>query len=396
MEVNQGSDNNDKYAGFGRRILAYWVDFLILFPIGLTIQQMFGANPFAMFQYETLEQLQKAQQSGTNTVPTLISLAIGLAYFLIMWVNYDGATPGKRLMAIKIVKSDGSKMTYPAAFLRYIGYFVSAFVFCLGYLWMIWDKKKQAWHDKIAGTVVVKTDAQPKTFLALILAFIAILLISGYFGAAMYKGFQLGLKEVGKTGGPKVQQSINQVEKDVPTGNLHWDKSQELFQQLRAANEKEDIAKIKQLSAQIVEELKKVLEEQPNNARVWVELGHAYTWVSLLDPKLAAEEGLAAYKKAEELDPTNPIYVDYVADQLILMERYEEAVLQLQKSERLYPKGSGFTNLRLARAYKGLKIYDQSREHYQKAIELFTQQNTNGQYDDEILQARKEMTALPQ
>lgn len=195
MESNQ--NNSDKYAGFGRRILAYWVDFLILFPIGLTIQQMFGANPFAMFQYETLEQLQKAQQSGTNTIPTLISLAIGLAYFLIMWVNYDGATPGKRLMAIKIVKSDGSKLSYPAAFLRYIGYFVSAFVFGLGYLWMIWDKKKQAWHDKIAGTVVVKTDEQPKTFLALILALIAILLITGYFSAAMYKGFQLGLKQAG-------------------------------------------------------------------------------------------------------------------------------------------------------------------------------------------------------
>lgn len=197
MEDKGSTNNQNEYAGFGRRILAYWVDFLILFPVGLTIQQILGANPFAMFQYETLEQLQKAQQSGTNTIPTLISLAIGLAYFLIMWVNYDGATPGKRLMAIKIIRSDGSKLSYPSAFLRYIGYFVSAFVFGLGYLWMIWDKKKQAWHDKIAGTVVVKTDAQPKTFLALILAFIAILLISGYFGAAMYKGFQLGLKQAG-------------------------------------------------------------------------------------------------------------------------------------------------------------------------------------------------------
>lgn len=194
MESNQNT-NNDKYAGFGRRILAYWVDFLILLPIGLTIQQMLGENPFAMFQYETLEQLRQAQQSGTNTILTFVSLAIGVAYSLIMWVNYDGATPGKRLMAIKIIKSDGSKLTYPAAFLRYIGYFVSVFVFGLGYLWMIWDKKKQAWHDKIAGTVVVKTDAQPKTFLALILALIAILLFTSYAGAAMYKGFQLGLQQ---------------------------------------------------------------------------------------------------------------------------------------------------------------------------------------------------------
>lgn len=188
-------DNQNQYAGFGRRFLAYCVDFLILFPVGLAVQQMMGVNPFAVFQAQSLEQLRQIQQSSAGGLPTIVSLALALAFFLIMWVNFDGATPGKKLMAVKIVKADGSKVTYPVAFIRYVGYVLSAFVFMLGYLWIIWDKKKQGWHDKIAGTTVIKTNEQPKTFLAVVLAMIAILGMTAYMGAAMFQGLRLGIRE---------------------------------------------------------------------------------------------------------------------------------------------------------------------------------------------------------
>ncbi len=222
--------------------------------------------------------------------------------------------------------------------------------------------------------------------------FSSVLIVVIVFGALFLAVF-LYRSNSTKTQTPNlVQQSIDNTKQDVPAGNPNWDKAQELFTQLRS---EEDLEQIKQIDAQVVTELKEVLKQQPNNPRVWVELGHAYTWMTNLDPKLA-EEGLSAYKKATELDPTNPIYLDYVADQLIMMKRYDEAVLELQKSARLYPKGSGFTNLRLARAYTGLQIYDQATEHYQEAIELFTKQNKDGKFDDEILQARTEMNELPQ
>jgi uncharacterized RDD family membrane protein YckC len=60
------------------------------------------------------------------------------------------------LIGIKVVSTDGSPITIGKAVLRYIGYIVSSLIFCLGFLWVIWDADKQGWHDKIAGTYVVK------------------------------------------------------------------------------------------------------------------------------------------------------------------------------------------------------------------------------------------------
>jgi uncharacterized RDD family membrane protein YckC len=187
-----------QYAGFGIRFLAYWVDYLILFPLDLMIQLMMGNSPFAIFQAQSLTDIEKIQSSSNSLLGMAIALPLVLAYFLIFWVNYDGATPGKKLLGIKIVKDNGEKLTYPAAFIRWIGYMISAatmFLFCIGYLWIIWDKKKQALHDKIAGTVVVRTDKQPKTVLAVFLTIIAIFMIFVYIGMAMLQGFRLGIRE---------------------------------------------------------------------------------------------------------------------------------------------------------------------------------------------------------
>ncbi len=73
-----------------------------------------------------------------------------------MLVKY-GATLGKMALGIKVVKQDGSgNINVVEGFLReVVGKFLSSF-FLLGYLWMLWDVNKQTWHDKIAGTLVVK------------------------------------------------------------------------------------------------------------------------------------------------------------------------------------------------------------------------------------------------
>jgi len=120
-------------------------------------------------------------------------------------------------------------------------------------------------------------------------------------------------------------------------------------------------------------------------------LGDAYTWIS---NKGSLEEGLKAYKKAEELDQNNIIYINFVGDMLIRMGKYDEAILQFQKTLRI-PNESGYANLSIAKAYKQFKIYNSAREHYQKAIEVFSRNNKDGQFDKEILEARKEIAQLP-
>lgn len=118
------------YAGFWRRFAAAFIDGLIIGVIpGLVIKG-----------------------NATN----VLSFALGLAYTVWMLGTYQ-ATIGMMVMKIKLTKENGEKVLYQDAVLRYFASILSGIVIFLGYLWMIWDPKKQTWHDHLAKTVVVKT-----------------------------------------------------------------------------------------------------------------------------------------------------------------------------------------------------------------------------------------------
>jgi len=120
--------------GFGRRLAAYFLDGVVLMLFG-GILLIFGVRELS----------------------NLLAHLITAVYFIGMWVAFDGATVGKKIMKIKIVTTDGQSLTIGRAFLRYIGYFLSGILFGLGYLWIIWDKQNQGWHDKITGTIVIQS-----------------------------------------------------------------------------------------------------------------------------------------------------------------------------------------------------------------------------------------------
>jgi uncharacterized RDD family membrane protein YckC len=61
------------------------------------------------------------------------------------------------LLGLRVAReSDGSAPGLGRSFLRYIGYFVSGLALGIGFLWVAFDSRKQGWHDKIAGTVVIR------------------------------------------------------------------------------------------------------------------------------------------------------------------------------------------------------------------------------------------------
>lgn len=103
--------------------------------------------------------------AGGDTATGIASGLSGLFQFVlyfgysIYFIGNKGQTPGKMVMKIKVVKlEDKSVPGYTSAFLREaVGKIISSLVLSLGYFWAIWDPKKQTWHDKIAGTVVIKT-----------------------------------------------------------------------------------------------------------------------------------------------------------------------------------------------------------------------------------------------
>ena len=87
-----------------------------------------------------------------------IGLVVPVAYHWYFWTQRDGQTPGKFALGIRVVKADGTAIRDTDAVIRAIGYQVSSWFFCLGYIWAIFDKNNQTWHDKLAGTYVVRRD----------------------------------------------------------------------------------------------------------------------------------------------------------------------------------------------------------------------------------------------
>jgi uncharacterized RDD family membrane protein YckC len=81
---------------------------------------------------------------------------IGVIYQWYFLTQQNGQTPGKKIMGIRVVKVNGEKLEAMDAVLRYVGYYINSFVLMIGWLWAFWDADRQGWHDKIAGTVVIR------------------------------------------------------------------------------------------------------------------------------------------------------------------------------------------------------------------------------------------------
>ena len=85
-----------------------------------------------------------------------MGLAVALAYFAGMWA-WKGSTIGGTVLNLKVVRLDNQPVTFAVALVRGLASMLSFIVFFLGFFWIIVDRDKQAWHDKIAGTVVVRS-----------------------------------------------------------------------------------------------------------------------------------------------------------------------------------------------------------------------------------------------
>lgn len=92
-----------------------------------------------------------------NLALAVTGVLTSMAYYVGFWAK-SGQTVGKDLLGIKVVCKDGEPPGWGRAFLRYIGYIISAVVLSLGFMWVLFDKKRQGWHDKIAGTYVIDAE----------------------------------------------------------------------------------------------------------------------------------------------------------------------------------------------------------------------------------------------
>jgi len=137
---------NVEYAGFGIRFLAWLIDFFILSFLSFIIGFIFGG-----FAY-----LIGWSGASVDLVAYFLGLVTGLLYLTLFWSSSFQGTPGKILLGLKIVDVNGNKISYSTALIRYISTFISSLLLGIGYLLIIFDGRKQALHDKLASTYVIK------------------------------------------------------------------------------------------------------------------------------------------------------------------------------------------------------------------------------------------------
>jgi uncharacterized RDD family membrane protein YckC len=142
-------DNTEvEYAGFWIRLGASLIDTVLIMAITIPLL-------VSIYGWEYFD---PAQNSSLIAGPTdfLITWVLPLVAVIWFWRTRQ-ATPGKMALRLRIVDADsGQTLSTGQSVGRYFAYLVSSIPLCLGFVWIAFDARKQGWHDKLAGSVVVR------------------------------------------------------------------------------------------------------------------------------------------------------------------------------------------------------------------------------------------------
>ncbi|MCY4244035.1 MAG: RDD family protein [Gammaproteobacteria bacterium] len=141
-----------EYAGFWVRVVATIVDTTLVMVItGPVLWETYGEVYFLGDEY-----FHGGPPLLYGPTDFLLGWVLPAAAVILFWV-YKQATPGKMLLKVKIVDAQtGGKPSAGQCIGRYFAYFLSLIPLGLGLIWVAFDKRKQGWHDKLAGTVVIR------------------------------------------------------------------------------------------------------------------------------------------------------------------------------------------------------------------------------------------------
>lgn len=130
------------YVGFWWRVLTFVIDSILV---------SFLLYPLLAFAL--------GDPTGSTGAGKLLNILLPAVAFIAFW-SAKSTTPGKMAIGAEIVDANtGAKPSVGQCIIRYIGYYVSTIPLLLGLIWVGFDARKQGWHDKLAGTVVVFKDS---------------------------------------------------------------------------------------------------------------------------------------------------------------------------------------------------------------------------------------------
>jgi uncharacterized RDD family membrane protein YckC len=133
------------YGGFWIRVVAYIIDGILLTIVCGVADRLLGINILA------------TDWDHYDPLANVISLVIGWLYFALLESSERGATVGKMVMGLRVVTSDGRRLSFMNATGRYFAKILSAIILCIGFIMIAFTDRKRGLHDMIAGTLVIKT-----------------------------------------------------------------------------------------------------------------------------------------------------------------------------------------------------------------------------------------------
>jgi uncharacterized RDD family membrane protein YckC len=144
-----------EYLGFWARFVAFLIDStaasLILAPLASRV-----LGELVLSDYDLADPVQMNELMVRLGTQLSFDLLLMGTIFILFWI-FKNATPGKMIFKSVIVDAKTfGKPTTLQNITRYLAYYISLIPFGLGFIWIGFDNRKQGWHDKIAGTVVIK------------------------------------------------------------------------------------------------------------------------------------------------------------------------------------------------------------------------------------------------
>lgn len=147
------------YASWGARLGAYLLDGLIVTAVAM-VPIVIGA--IIAFSGSEVDPVTDELTSVNSTGVTIMVFGYLVAFVFTVWNQVfrqgrTGQSLGKKIVSIQVVRADsGQFLGAGLAFLRAIMMALLGGICFINYLWPLWDEKKQAWHDKVVGSVVIR------------------------------------------------------------------------------------------------------------------------------------------------------------------------------------------------------------------------------------------------
>lgn len=143
------------YVGFWMRTLAYIIDYLLYqLAFVLMVIPLGFALGIAMAEDFTLDEIEAAGA----LFGFAFSMFVQWLWFTVFEASAWQATPGKKMLGLKVVDEQGRRISFGRANGRYWSKIISAVLLCIGFLMVAFTNKKQGLHDKMAETFVVKAN----------------------------------------------------------------------------------------------------------------------------------------------------------------------------------------------------------------------------------------------